>query len=283
MNKYLKYIITLILLILITDRILVSALNYISKNSNIRFSNILNEKVDFFVLGNSRGVNSLNEFEFEKKHDLELLNISYNGLSNREIEYLISFLDPSKIMVIEISVFLNSSKDSKIQKTNRFNSFKYLRNKEFIGEIFNLYYYNNELTLRTLYYYFKSDKNWSNNKILNDIKLEYLLSLTGNSYLDLEKYRSFKFFLDQNNYNYLMYYAPIHPRAKDKILNWKSINDVLKNELGEKYLDISDLIQDDDGFADLIHTNHNSSLKINAEMYKFISHHYSKNLVIEKE
>ena len=276
MKKYLKYVFILLLLILITDRILSSVLNYISENSKIRFSNILNEQVDFYVLGSSRGVNSINEFEFEKKYDLELLNVSYNGLSNIEMQYLINFLDSSKLLLIEISDFLHKENSKPDIKINRFNSFKYLRNKEFPGEIFNLYYYNNELTLRMMYYYFKSDKNWGNNNILDDNKLEYLLKREKDNNLGLEKFRNLKKILDDKNYNYLMYYAPIHPKAKAKILNWKSINYVLKNEIGEKYLDISDLIQDNDGFADLVHTNHNSYPKINAELYKFILSNYTE-------
>ena len=49
------------------------------------------------------------------------------------------------------------------------------------------------------------------------------------------------------------------------------------SDLGEKYLDLSDLIFDDSGFADLVHTNHNSSLKINDEIYQFVKLNYLEN------
>ena len=74
--------------------------------------------------------------------------------------------------------------------------------------------------------------------------------------------------------DYLMYYAPIHTKEKQKILNWNTINSTLRSELGNKYIDLSDLILDDSGFADLLHTNHNSSTKINKEMYDFIEINY---------
>ena len=71
-----------------------------------------------------------------------------------------------------------------------------------------------------------------------------------------------------------MYFAPIHPKKKQKILNWKSINNTLHSELNKKYIDLSDLILDNNGFADLVHTNHNSSSKINKEIYEFIKINY---------
>ena len=71
-----------------------------------------------------------------------------------------------------------------------------------------------------------------------------------------------------------MYYAPIHPKEKQKILNWNTINNTLRSELGNKYIDLSDLILDDTGFADLVHTNNNSIAKINKEIYEFIKVNY---------
>ena len=65
-------------------------------------------------------------------------------------------------------------------------------------------------------------------------------------------------------------------KKKQKILNWNIINNTLRTELGNKYIDLSDLILDNNGFADLIHTNHNSSTKINKEIYEFIKINYLK-------
>ena len=128
--------------------------------------------------------------------------------------------------------------------------------------------------MRAFYYLFSSDKNWQNKKKLTHEKLVFLLGKEKESFMHLDNYRNLKKYLEENNYDYLMYYAPIHPKKKQKILNWNTTNNTLRSELGSKYIDLSDLILDDNGFADLIHTNHNSSMKINKEMYEFIKINY---------
>lgn len=274
MIKYLKYLFTLLIILFITDRIFVSILDLIIEKSDIRFNNLKNESADFYVLGNSRGVNSFNEDNFEKTFNLNTLNLSYNGLSTSEIKYLISKVDSSKKIIIEISSFLGTKESGKIENISRFNSFKHLRNNDFFNDILKTPYFNNELTLRAFYYLFSSDKNWQNKKKLTHEKLVFLLGKEKESFMHLDNYRNLKKYLEENNYDYLMYYAPIHPKKKQKILNWNTTNNTLRSELGNKYIDLSDLILDDNGFADLIHTNHNSSMKINKEMYEFIKINY---------
>ena len=274
MIKYIKHLFTLLIILFVVDRAFVGVLDLIIEKSDIRFNNLKNESADFYVFGNSRGVNSFNEYKFEKTFNLKTLNLSYNGLSPAEIKYLISKVDSSKKIIIEISSFLNTKESEKIEKISRFNSFKHLRNNDSFSDILKTPYYNNELTLRAFYYLFRSDKSWQNNKILSPNKLNFLLAKVGDRFLYLENYRNLKNYLDENNYDYLMYYAPVHPKNKQKILNWNTINNTLSSELGNKYIDLSDLILDDTGFADLIHTNHNSSAKINKEIYEFIKVNY---------
>jgi hypothetical protein len=278
MIKYLKYLFTLLIILFIVDRAFVGVLDLIIEKSDFRFNNLKNESVDFYVFGNSRGVNSFNEYEFEKTFNLKTLNVSFNGLHYEQIKYLISKIDSTKKIIVEISPFLNAPlinlESGKIEKISRFNSFKHLRNNDFFSDILKTPYYNNQLTLRALYYLFSSDKSWQNNKILSYKKLNFLLTKEEDSFLYLDKYRNLKKYLDENNYDYLMYFAPIHPKKKQKILNWNTINNTLRAELGNKYIDLSDLILDDNGFADLLHTNHNSSTKINKEIYEFIKINY---------
>ena len=96
MIKYLKYLFTLLIMLFISDRVFVGVLDLIIEKSDIRFNNLKNENADFYVFGNSRGVNSFNEYKFEKTFNLKTLNISYNGLSPAEIKYLISKVNSSK-------------------------------------------------------------------------------------------------------------------------------------------------------------------------------------------
>ena len=216
MIKYLKYLFTLLIMLFISDRVFVGVLDLIIEKSDIRFNNLKNENADFYVFGNSRGVNSFNEYKFEKTFNLKTLNISYNGLSPAEIKYLISKVNSSKKIIIEISSFLETKESEKIEEISRFNSFKHLRNNDFFSDILKTPYYNNELTLRAFYYLFNSDKNWQNNKILTHEKLVFLLGKEKESFIHLDNYKNLKKYLEENNYDYLMYYAPIHSKKKTK-------------------------------------------------------------------
>ena len=279
MFKFFKYILTLFIIVFIIDRAFVGILDFIIDRSDIRFTNLKNEDADYYVFGNSRGVHSFNEFEFEKSYNLKTLNVSYNSLSPKEIKFLISKVDSTKKIIIEVSSFLESldCKTDNNEKVTVFNSFKHLRNNNLFSDIFKSTYYNNELTFRALYHFFRTDKTWVNYRILNNDKLNFLLLSESNFYYDLKNYEELRKYLDQNNYDYIMYFAPIHFKLKKKILNWDKINSSLHSDLGEKYLDLSDLIFDDSGFADLVHTNHNSSLKINEEIYQFVKLNYLEN------
>ena len=220
MIKYLKYLFTFFIILFVSDRVFVGVLDLIIEKSDIRFNNLKNESADFYVFGNSRGVNSFNEYEFEKTFNLKTLNLSYNGLSPSEIKYLISKVNTKKKIIIEISSFLETKESKKIEKISRFNSFKHLRNNDFYSDILKTPYYNNELTLRTFYYLFNNDKNWQNEKILTQEKLVFLLSKEKESFIHLDNYKNLKKYLEENNYDFLMYYAPIHPKKKQKILNY---------------------------------------------------------------
>ena len=55
---------------------------------------------------NSHGGDSMQyEFEFEKAYNLKTLNVSYNSLSPEEIKFLISKVDSTKKIIIEVSSF----------------------------------------------------------------------------------------------------------------------------------------------------------------------------------
>ena len=279
MLKYLKYILTLLIALFIVDRTFVGVLDFIIERSDIRFTNLKNEDADFYVFGNSRGVHSFNEFEFEKTYNLKTLNVSYNSLTPKEIIFLISKVDSTKKLIIELSSFLNTPnpKEGETEKVIQFNPFKHLRNNDLISDVFKTTYYNNELTFRALYHFFRTDKKWVNYRILSEQKLNFLILSENDIYYNLKNYQNLKKYLEKNNYDYIMYFAPIHNKLKQKILNWNTINNTLHSELGEKYLDLSDLIPNNNGFADLIHTNHNSSIKINEEIYQFIKKNYLDN------
>lgn len=267
MNYYLKYLFTLIICLFIIDRSVSLLIDKVLESSNFRFINIEKENPDFYVLGNSRGVNSVKESQFDSSYCLDVLNISFVGLNPGEIKYLIKKINNKKPVLIEISS-LFSHNNSSTSPSQRFSVFKNLREKRL--DVFNLYRFNNDLFLRSIYYLFSSDKSWGNNRVLDSVKKKILLKKENTLEINTSSLMSFQSYLDQNNINYMFYYAPIHPEKKNLISNWKSINSHLKNTLNNRYLDLSDLIKNDLSFADLIHTNGRQQDLIHNSIFEFL-------------
>lgn len=286
MKSYIKYLFVLIIVLITFDRSTSFLIDKLLEFSNFRYINIGKENPDFYVIGNSRGANSVKESQFDSDFCLDVLNVSFNGLNPNEIMYLIKKINTSKPILIEISPFLrtkiSSSKSPKslnlTEESKRFSVFKNLRSKKF--EVFNLYRYNNELFLRSLYYIFTSDKSWGNKNVLDPVKKNILTNKENpfeiHSYFlnDLVK------FLNKHEVNYLFYYAPIHPVKKKSILNWDLVNSEVKKLLNNKYLDLSDLITQDSSFADFIHTNDREQYLIHNYINNFLS---SNNIVCSKQ
>lgn len=255
-------------MIYLSDKLISVVLDKLISKSNFRYINLFNENPEVYLIGNSRGVNSLSQIKFKNDYGIDVLNLSYNGLSPGEIISLINHLKKKKPLLIEISSLLNQT--SITYDLGRFNSIKNLRVKTFIGELFNLVYFNSELTYRLMYYIFTSDKNWINNNIIDNKSLDFYESNIVKESFTLKNFWFVKNQLDKMDLDYLFYFAPIHNLKKNSIDNFEEINSTLKNNLGEKYLDISDLISFDKGFADLLHTNYNSVDVIHESLYGFL-------------
>lgn len=286
MKSYIRYLFILTVILITFDRSASFLIDELLKFSNFRFVNIGKENPDYFVIGNSRGVNSVNESQFDSDFCLDVLNVSYNGLNPNEIKYLIKKINTTKPILIEISPFLRDKRSSyKSPKSNnlsdelkRFSVFKNLRTKKF--DVLNLYRFNNELFLRSLYYLFTSDKSWGNNKVLDPVKKNILINNLNPVEIDIYFLDDFVKFLNEHNVNYLFYYAPIHPEMKKSILNWDLVNLEVQELLKNKYLDLSDLINQDSSFADFVHTNGREQFLIHNSINNFLS---SNNIVCSNQ
>ena len=271
MKKFLIYLASLLLVVFLLDKMVAFSLDQLLERSNFRWMNIFSETPDAYIVGNSRGVNAVNEMQFDAQYDLDILNISYNGLDDVEIEHLLTFVPKDKLVLIEISPFLDKAADHVWNRElRRFHPFKQLRVKDPIREIFQTYYFNNELTLRALYYLLGSDKSWINQGVLADNVVELLSQKIKPLEYYSESLEKFIPFLDENGYQYLFFYAPVHPLYKEKITNWNEINTFLQQKLSNKYLDLSDLFTENKYFADLIHTNALGINVMHKELYSYI-------------
>ena len=126
MKKFIKYFVTVFVLVVSLNFFGSFILDLLISKSNFRWINMFEESPSAYVIGNSRGVNSIIEKEFNEKCNLDILNLSYNGLQPSEIEHLVKFTNIETPLIIEISTFLvqtNFSLDN-----FRFSSIKNLRN-----------------------------------------------------------------------------------------------------------------------------------------------------------
>jgi hypothetical protein len=253
MKKFITYLFTVFVLVTCLNFFGSFLLDLLISKSNFRWINMFNESPSAYVIGNSRGVNSIVEKEFNENCELEILNLSYNGLQPPEIKHLVKFTDIEKPLIIEISTFLLQTNFDLDEF--RFSSIKNLRNySDFSTTFFPLFNYNNDLTLRLLYYNFTNDKSWVNSGVLGDIEAKIYESKLSNLSYDLSKLIDFIQFLDNRGQDYILYHAPIHNSYKKSITNFDKVVDQIK-ELSPSFLDLSSSLQSNEFFADLGHSN----------------------------
>lgn len=272
MKKFLRHIAFLIIIIFATDKVLSSSLDIILKHSNFRWVNVTKEIPQVYIVGNSRGVNSVNESLFEKELNLDILNLSYNGMSPNEIEYILNYTDKNKLHVFEISSFLAENVNES-KGVNRFDPIKDLRQPTtaFNKKVFQLLNFNNELTLRLIYYIFKSDKNWSNNGILTTKEAEIQEKRLLTQQYNLERLKSFLDYLNKNGFiNVKFYLAPMHPKYISTIENFNSFNEEIDLLLGNNFLSLANLFKDNSFYADLVHNNRKGARLIHEQLYTFM-------------
>ena len=145
------------------DFMLTFLIDQVIKQSDIRYCRMHTEDYEFAVLGNSRGVNSVNEKIFEEDLGLEIVNLSHNSLSPGEILHLSDFLHDSLVFV-EVSTY------SGLRKKSR----KVLADSKFLNLLSQVAKcwcckFQQRNFLRSLYYLFGSDAGWSNNEFLTTI------------------------------------------------------------------------------------------------------------------
>lgn len=272
MKKFLQHIVFLIITIFVADKVMSSSFDIILKNSNFRWVNVTKEIPQVYIIGNSRGVNSVNESLFEKEFNLDILNLSYNGMSPYEIEYILNYTDKNKLHLFEISSFLTENANES-KGVDRFDPIKDLRQPTtaFNKKIFQLLNFNNELTLRLIYYIFKNDKNWSNNGILTTKEAEIQEKRLLIQQYNLQRLKFFLDYLHKNGFiNVKFYLAPMHPKYISSIENFNSFNEEIDLVLGDKFLNLAHLFKDNSFYADLVHNNRKGARLIHEELHTFM-------------
>ena len=142
----------------------------------------------------------------------------------------------------------------------------------FPTKFFPLFNYNNDLTLRLLYYNFSNDKSWVNSGVLDDIEVKIYESKLGNLSYDLSKLTNFTQFLEKRGQDYILYHAPIHNSYKKSITNFEVVINQIK-ELFPSFLDLSSSLQRNEFFADLGHSNNVGAIFLQGILCEHLEYH----------
>lgn len=275
MKKCFTYLISLTALLFISDRVLYYILDSVIDKSNSRHVNMFHENPDIYAVGNSRGVFSIWETEFDKTYDLDMLNISFTRLNSESIAHLTKAINKEKIILIEISAFLSPDPKEMGDISPIFGSTKGLRQEktlasEGLSSFFKSYNFNNRSTLRLLYHLFKTDKNWTQKRTINTSIITKLKQSDGHKLYVKDQFFTYLEYLKKENYNFVFYHAPYHPQHCEKILNINEVNQKLNTLLGDHFLDLTKLLKEDKYFADGIHSNYHATKFIHQEIVNHI-------------
>ncbi len=174
-RKTFRWAVALVLVVLAGDRLVSAVLDQFVQRSHFRFSEIQRSGIDadIVILGDSRGVTSINVPVVEKIAGRRTYSLCYNGMATKIGEALLAdYLDhnrPPRLLIVEVTSLVEPMKLSPELKTYEGISprLEHLYAEEHpvaarAGRIFHLLRFNSELYLRALYYLRRSDQDWSN-------------------------------------------------------------------------------------------------------------------------
>lgn len=271
----LAYIGLVILLFFIGDRALSFALSELVARSEFRFSRLYDGRLnyDVLVVGNSRAVHSIFAPDLSRGLCHSVFNMAYNGMS-AEIEEAIlrDYLDhnaPPKAVLIEVS---NVTGDNDLLNDVRLYADRSPRLEALLRQeapttalwmkISHLFAFDNELTLRALYYLHHTDQDW-----ILDSDAQMTPDLI--SHLHPERYgpprlrdaevaalRRLTEYLRARHIQTVLYVAPYHPAYVRLGAGYRLWQEQLQREIGKpEIFDLSQRLSKDADFADLFHVN----------------------------
>jgi hypothetical protein len=184
-RKTLLWTLVLLLVVLGGDRLFSAVLGEVLRRSHFRFSEIHRGGIDadILVLGDSRGVTSINIPATEKITGRRTFSLCYNGMATKIGEALLAdYLDhnrPPRLMIVEVTSLVEPMKLSSELRSYSGMSARlaklYAEEHPLaarVGQVFHLLRFNSELYLRALYYLRKSDQDWANWETISAVEVE---------------------------------------------------------------------------------------------------------------
>ena len=178
-----------LLLVFAIDRVGAMMLESIVLRSQNRFSRMYHDKIPsgIVVLGNSRGVNTLYAPDLSERLGIPAFNLSYNGMPTTMAEAMfLDYLDhqePPKLLVLEVSnlrVGADMINDFKLYSAVSPRVYALLEQEYYevaiATKITNLYRFNSEYFLRSLYWFNRTDQTWANRYTISETLLANVFS-----------------------------------------------------------------------------------------------------------
>lgn len=270
MHKFLYKILFLLLSFFITQYFIFFVTNtFLTKKSNFRITRYFsNQKHQYFVLGNSRGVNSVNESYAKKTLHKDLINLSFNGMPFENLFSLyqdINANNNNSTIFIEVSSLSNNDIDnSYVYYSNQSNYISKLY-PDIKYRILPLLKFNNELFLRNIYYLFKNDDDWINrntinSSLINSISISEKSKIINNYNLLSENIEKINKIAIKNNNKVIYFLAPYYPKYLNTLSDYNKLcNYFINYNKVSSFIDLNKVKLTDFQFADRIHTNYNGS------------------------
>tara|TARA_Y100001970_G_scaffold168897_1_gene206547 strand:+ start:26440 stop:27342 length:903 start_codon:yes stop_codon:yes gene_type:complete len=293
MKFFLKYILFFFISTIILDRCIYFILNnYFIAKSEFRYSRYFIENPDVIILGNSRGVHSINEDFWDKIYNNDLINLSFNGMSASALNSIINDLSnlENAIVGIEISSFMTWTVNDSTEKVHKgpyninadfrtyrkyFPSINKFFNKK--DNVFNSIYYcldfNNNLLPYVFKYLFKDDRAWSMDRVVGKNEIENLDNIEFiKLYFHEDLFSELLNIIDKKGISRVFFYeSPWLKEYVDKMYNYDEIHEKI-NSYNILYYNLhTDFPSDHSYYADYLHTNTKSQKIISKIIYNIIN------------
>jgi len=222
----------------------------------------------FFVVGNSRAVNSVNEKYARQQLRMDLINLSFNGEPYKNVLNMVDDINSknkNSTIFFEISCLSNTNFDDEYAY--------YIPNSPIIGKEFSGTPYdwlpmlrlNNELFLRNIYYLNKSDNDWVNRNtisinIINHIKADSLYTIFPDKKVLADRLAEVQKRCDENGIRLIFFLAPYYPAYRYKIADYDSTIAYMGSMANKyRFIDLNKIKLSNEMYADRVHTNYKGS------------------------
>lgn len=276
----LAYLALIAALFLAGDRLLSSVLERAISGSEFRYSRLYrgNLNYDVLAIGDSRAVHSIYAPGLSQRLCRSVLNIAYNGMSMEIAEAVLrDYLErnaPPKAVLIEVSNVTRRNdllNDMRLYAGEPNHVAALIRRDDawmaaWMG-LSHLYAFNNEMTLRALYYHRRSDQDWVMN---GDMRMtpEVVAKLNPANYPpprsrpgNVAALKRLVQDLEERHIRPILFIAPYHPAYRRLAPTFAAWERQLQDEIGpaNKIVDLSQALPANDDFADVQHLNMNGS------------------------